>query len=76
MSRRTVTEAALVLADGEVFEGEAIGAEPDGGVATGDQHISTDQHGIRLVRSDSAKKSSNEPHGPVLKIHIRTAGEA
>jgi hypothetical protein len=28
------SEAALVLADGAVFEGEAIGAEPENGIAT------------------------------------------
>ena len=34
--RRRPVEAALVLADGEVFEGEAIGAVPPNGVATGE----------------------------------------
>ena len=32
----SITEALLVLADGTTFEGEAIGAEPDNGVATGE----------------------------------------
>jgi len=31
-----ITAAALVLADGTVFEGEAIGAEPTDGIATGE----------------------------------------
>ena len=52
MSRRTVTEAALVLADGEVFEGEAIGAEPDGGVATGEVVFNTVLAGYQEVVTD------------------------
>ncbi|MGZ0220136.1 MAG: hypothetical protein ACKVIY_14100, partial [Acidimicrobiales bacterium] len=31
-----IREYQLVLADGEVFEGEGIGADPTGGVATGE----------------------------------------
>ena len=30
-----ITEALLVLSDGEVFEGEAIGYKPSSGIATG-----------------------------------------
>ena len=52
MSRRTVTEAALVLADGEVFEGEAIGAEPDGGVAAGEVVFNTVLAGYQEVVTD------------------------
>jgi len=33
--------ALLVLADGAVFEGEAFGAVPDGGVSTGEAVFNT-----------------------------------
>src|SRR5450631_2769626 len=46
------TEAALVLADGAVFEGEAIGAEPDGGVATGEAVFNTVLSGYQEVITD------------------------
>jgi len=39
--------AQLVLVDGEVFEGEAIGAEPPGGVATGEVVFNTSSPDIR-----------------------------
>ena len=39
--KRPVTVAQLVLADGEVFEGEAIGADPPQGVATGEVVFNT-----------------------------------
>ena len=35
-------EAALVLADGSVFEGELIGADPVGGVAGGEVVLDLD----------------------------------
>ena len=47
-----VTEAALVLADGSVFEGELIGAEPPGGVAAGEVVFNTVMSGYQEVISD------------------------
>src|SRR5450631_1749637 len=46
------TEAALVLADGTRFEGEAIGAVPDGGVATGEAVFNTVLSGYQEVITD------------------------
>jgi carbamoyl-phosphate synthase small subunit len=48
----TVREAALVLADGSVFEGEAIGAEPPGGVASGEVVFNTVLSGYQEVITD------------------------
>ena len=50
----TVTrdDALLVLADGAVFEGEAIGARPDGGVATGEAVFNTVLSGYQEVITD------------------------
>ena len=45
-------EAALVLADGAVFEGEAIGAPPEGGVATGEAVFNTVLSGYQEVITD------------------------
>ena len=47
-----ITEALLVLADGTTFEGEAIGAEPPGGVATGEVVFNTVLSGYQEVISD------------------------
>jgi len=44
--------ALLVLADGEVFEGEAIGAAPPGGVATGELVFNTVLSGYQEVVTD------------------------
>jgi carbamoyl-phosphate synthase small subunit len=52
MSRRVLREAALVLADGTVFEGEAIGAEPHHGVASGEVVFNTVLSGYQEVLSD------------------------
>ena len=52
MTRRVLREAALVLADGSVFEGEAIGAEPPGGVASGEVVFNTVLSGYQEVLSD------------------------
>ncbi|MGI8938105.1 MAG: glutamine-hydrolyzing carbamoyl-phosphate synthase small subunit [Iamia sp.] len=52
MSRREVRPALLVLADGEVFEGEALGAEPDSGIATGEVVFNTVLSGYQEVISD------------------------
>ena len=50
---RTVpVEAHLVLADGSVFEGEAIGAEPEGGVATGEVVFNTSMTGYQEMLTD------------------------
>ncbi len=46
------TAALLVLADGEVFEGEAIGATPPGGVATGELVFNTVLSGYQEVITD------------------------
>jgi carbamoyl-phosphate synthase small subunit len=45
-------EAWLVLADGTRFEGEAIGAVPDGGVATGEAVFNTVLSGYQEVITD------------------------
>ena len=45
-------EALLVLADGTVFEGEAIGASPPGGVATGEVVFNTVLSGYQEVITD------------------------
>ncbi|HEX7095524.1 MAG TPA: carbamoyl-phosphate synthase small subunit, partial [Acidimicrobiales bacterium] len=50
MSR--IREALLVLADGTVFEGEAIGADPPGGVATGEVVFNTVLSGYQEVITD------------------------
>jgi carbamoyl-phosphate synthase small subunit len=52
MSRRVLREAALVLADGTVFEGEAIGADPPGGIASGEVVFNTVLSGYQEVLSD------------------------
>ena len=48
----TITEAALVLADGSVFEGEAIGAVSPGGVAAGEVVFNTVMAGYQEVITD------------------------
>jgi carbamoyl-phosphate synthase small subunit len=45
-------EAWLVLADGTRFEGEAIGAEPEGGVTTGEAVFNTVLSGYQEVITD------------------------
>ncbi len=46
------SDALLVLADGEVFEGEAVGAAPPGGVATGEAVFNTVLSGYQEVLTD------------------------
>ncbi|MDZ7733449.1 MAG: dihydroorotase [Acidimicrobiia bacterium] len=48
----SIRAAALVLADGTVFEGEAIGADPPGGVATGEVVFNTVLTGYQEVITD------------------------
>lgn len=48
----TVETAHLVLADGTVFEGEAIGAKVDGGVSTGEVVFNTVMSGYQEVLTD------------------------
>jgi carbamoyl-phosphate synthase small subunit len=48
----SVREALLVLADGTTFEGEAIGAEPAGGVATGEVVFNTALTGYQEIITD------------------------
>jgi carbamoyl-phosphate synthase small subunit len=50
VSRRA--DALLVLADGTVFEGEAVGAEAPGGVATGEAVFNTVMSGYQEVLTD------------------------
>jgi carbamoyl-phosphate synthase small subunit len=45
-------EALLVLADGTTFEGEAIGAEPAGGISTGEVVFNTVMSGYQEVITD------------------------
>jgi carbamoyl-phosphate synthase small subunit len=49
---RPVREALLVLADGTTFEGEAIGAHPANGVASGEVVFNTVLSGYQEVLSD------------------------
>lgn len=48
----SVTEAALVLSDGSLFEGEAIGAAPEGGISSGEVVFNTVLSGYQEVLSD------------------------
>ena len=48
----TIREAALILADGTIFEGEAIGAESEGGVAGGEVVFNTVLTGYQEVITD------------------------
>jgi carbamoyl-phosphate synthase small subunit len=48
----SVREALLVLADGTTFEGEAIGAEPEGGVTAGEVVFNTVLTGYQEVITD------------------------
>ncbi|MDZ7677223.1 MAG: glutamine-hydrolyzing carbamoyl-phosphate synthase small subunit [Acidimicrobiales bacterium] len=48
----TIRPALLVLADGTTFEGEAIGAEPPGGIATGEVVFNTVLTGYQEVITD------------------------
>lgn len=48
----TVRDALLVLADGTRFEGEAMGAEPDGGVTSGEVVFNTAMTGYQEIISD------------------------
>jgi carbamoyl-phosphate synthase small subunit len=50
--RGEIREAHLVLADGTVFEGEAIGADPQNGVATGECVFNTVMSGYQEVITD------------------------
>ncbi len=47
-----MTEALLVLADGETFEGVAVGHQPDGGVATGEVVFNTALAGYQEIITD------------------------
>jgi carbamoyl-phosphate synthase small subunit len=47
-----ITEALLVLADGTTFEGEAIGADPAGGVAAGEVVFNTAMTGYQEIITD------------------------
>lgn len=47
-----VTPAAIVLADGTLFEGEAIGAHPDDGISAGEFVFNTVLSGYQEVISD------------------------
>ena len=48
----TIQEAALVLADGSVFEGELIGHVPDSGIASGEVVFNTVLSGYQEVLTD------------------------
>jgi len=47
-----MTQSLLVLADGTLFEGEAIGAAPPGGVAGGEVVFSTAMSGYQEIITD------------------------
>ena len=48
----SIREAVLILADGTRFEGEAIGAEPPGGVASGEVVFNTALSGYQEIITD------------------------
>ncbi len=48
----TIREAQLVLADGSVFEGELIGADPAGAIATGEVVFNTAMSGYQEIITD------------------------
>ncbi|MEO6123342.1 MAG: glutamine-hydrolyzing carbamoyl-phosphate synthase small subunit [Ilumatobacteraceae bacterium] len=48
----SITQAALVLADGSMFEGEAIGAVPPSGIASGEVVFNTVLSGYQEVMTD------------------------
>lgn len=48
----TIREAALVLANGSVFQGELIGADPPGGIASGEVVFNTVMTGYQEVITD------------------------
>jgi carbamoyl-phosphate synthase small subunit len=48
----TITEAAIVLSDGTLFEGEAIGARPESGLTSGEFVFNTVLSGYQEVISD------------------------
>ena len=52
MTAPEAREALLVLADGTTFEGDAIGAEPPGGVASGEAVFNTVMTGYQEVITD------------------------
>jgi carbamoyl-phosphate synthase small subunit len=52
MDTVTIQEAALVLADGSVFEGELIGAAPASGIASGEVVFNTVLSGYQEVITD------------------------
>src|SRR5215207_2982548 len=52
VSSVSIREALLVLADGTTFEGEAIGADPPGGVAAGEVVFNTVLSGYQEVITD------------------------
>ncbi|HEY8217347.1 MAG TPA: carbamoyl-phosphate synthase domain-containing protein, partial [Acidimicrobiia bacterium] len=45
-------DAVLVLADGTTFEGEAVGAVPEGGVAVGEVVFNTAMSGYQEILTD------------------------
>ncbi len=47
-----IRDGALVLADGSVFEGEMVGADPPGGIATGEVVFNTVLSGYQEVITD------------------------
>lgn len=48
----SITESLLVLSDGAVFEGEAIGARPEGGIASGEVVFNTSLTGYQEIITD------------------------
>ncbi len=52
MESSAAKEARLVLADGTTFEGESAGAEPPGGIATGEAVFNTVMSGYQEVITD------------------------
>ena len=61
-----IREALLVLTDGTVFEGEALGATPATGVATGEVVFNTVLSGYQEVISDPSY--AGQIRGPAWSV--------
>jgi carbamoyl-phosphate synthase small subunit len=57
LHERRAKEALLVLADGTIFEGESAGADPPGGIATGEAVFNTVMTGYQEVITDPSYAS-------------------
>ena len=63
MPMNEVRPALLVLADGTLFEGEAIGAEAPGGVVSGEVVFNTASTGYQEILTDTKVIPDGKPDG-------------